>query len=83
MDANAFFPVFIIPAQKVVAMPDAKLRYDRDPRKNPIVPPRNADSVPMYGPRSNPIIGAIMAAAVIACPGRPIIGEIFRKPKIA
>jgi hypothetical protein len=28
-----------------------------------------------------PIIGAMIAAAVIACPGNPIIGEIFRKPK--
>jgi hypothetical protein len=28
-----------------------------------------------------PINGAMIAAVVIACPGNPIIGEIFRKPK--
>jgi len=29
-----------------------------------------------------PIIGAMIAAAVIVLPGKPIIGEIGRRPKI-
>jgi len=39
--------------------------------------------MPKYGPRIIPIIGAVIAAAVMALPGNPIIGEIGRKPKTA
>jgi len=42
----------------------------------------NAVSIPIYGPSRIPIKGAIIEAAVIACPGRPMIGEIFKKPEI-
>ncbi len=79
----SLFPFLSVPAQKAAVMPEAKLWYESEPKKKPMVPPRNAESVPMYGPSSIPKIGAMMAAAVIACPGRPIIGEIFMKPKTA
>ena len=73
--------VCVAPAAKAANIPEARLEGEKEPREKPIIPPRNVDSVPMYGPRSIPMMGAIIAAAVIAWPDRPIIGEIFRKPK--
>jgi len=60
-----------------------KLGGEKEPAKNPIIPPKIVDNMPRYGPRNMPIIGAIIAAAVMALPGNPIIGEIGRKLKIA
>lgn len=71
----------IIPAKKAVTMPEIKLGYDKEPRKNPIVPPRKVAVAPQYAPITMPMIGAVIAAAVIVCPGSPIIGDIFRKLK--
>jgi hypothetical protein len=70
-----------MPAHKVAKTPETRLGGEKEPKKNPIIPPKNADNAPMYGPKIMPIIGAIIAAAVIACPDNPIIGEIFKKPK--
>ncbi|MDI6690411.1 MAG: hypothetical protein QME50_00895 [Candidatus Bathyarchaeota archaeon] len=51
------------------------------PAKKAMVPPNIVDNVPMYGPRIMPITGAIIAAAVMVLPGKPIIGEMGIKPK--
>jgi hypothetical protein len=50
---------------------------------SPIRPPKAAGSELLYAPRTKPIIGAMTAAAVMAFPGKPIIGEISMKPKTA
>lgn len=63
-------------------MPEMKLGGEIEPENMPMVPPRNVENAPRYDPRIVPIIGAIMAAAVTVWPGKPIIGEILRKPKI-
>jgi len=47
-------------------MPEIKLSGEKEPKKNPIIPPKNVDNVPIYGPRIMPINGAMIAAAVIA-----------------
>jgi len=78
---NIRFPVQIKPAHDAAATPETRLEGEKEPIKNPATPPKKADSAPMYGPKMTPITGATMAAAVIACPGKPIIGDIFRKPK--
>jgi hypothetical protein len=39
--------------------------------------------MPKNGPSTTPIIGAMNAAAVMALPGKPIIGEIGMNPKMA
>ncbi len=77
------FLVLIIPATNDVMIPAVKLMYVSDPTENPMIPPIPVDTVPMYGPNRIPMIGAIIAAAVIAAPGIPIIGEILMKPRIA
>jgi len=70
-----------MPAHKTAKTPETRLGGEKQPKKKPITPPKNADKVPTYGPRRMPIIGAMIAAAVIVWPGKPIIGEIGRKPK--
>lgn len=74
-------PVYSRPAHKATVMPETKLGGEKEPTKNPMIPPKVVDNMPKYGPRIMPIIGAVIAAAVMALPGNPIIGEIGRKPK--
>jgi hypothetical protein len=71
-----------MPAHNAAIVPETKLNGDTEPTKNPSNPPKNADKVPKYIPRIIPISGAIIAAAVTAFPGNPIIGEIGIKQKI-
>jgi hypothetical protein len=71
----------IIPAHKAAKTPETKLSGEKVPTNNPITPPRIVDKVPMYIPSIMPIIGAMIAAAVMVLPGKPIIGEMDRKPK--
>jgi hypothetical protein len=52
-------------------MPATKFQGPKDPVKNPMAPPRRADRVPIYGPRSTPITGAVIAAAVMLLLGMP------------
>ena len=54
-----------IPAKKAVATPAAKLGRKKIPEKNPMIPPRIVEAAPKYGPRINPIIGAVIAAKVM------------------
>jgi hypothetical protein len=61
--------------------PETRLGWESAPKKNPTPPPRTVDNIPTYGPRISPISGAITAAAVTFLPGKPIMGEIGRKPK--
>ena len=75
--------VLIIPAQKAVGMPAAKLGELSAFRERPMTPPKKVDNVPRYGPRRIPMIGATIAAAVIPCGDSPIIGEILIKPRMA
>ena len=70
-----------IPAHKAAKKPEKRLGGEKEVAKNPIIPPNIADKAPRYVPRSMPIIGAIIAAAVMVLPGNPIMGEIDKKPK--
>jgi hypothetical protein len=83
MMQSSRLPANSIPAHKVVKAPAKRLGGEKEPAKNPIIPPKTADNVPTYGPRITPIIGAAIAAAVIALPGKPIIGEMGKKPRTA
>jgi hypothetical protein len=76
-------PAHSIPAHKAVKTPAKRLGGEKEPAKKPIIPPKIVDNVPTYGPRIMPIIGAAIAAAVIALPGKPIIGEIGKEPRTA
>ena len=71
------------PARADVTMPDKKLGGEKTPRKKPIVPPKSVDRMPKYDPSTTPITGAVIAAAVMTLPGKPIIGEIGQNPKMA
>lgn len=53
------------------------------PAKNVIVPPRVADNAPIHGPRRKPIIGAVIAAAVMLLLGMPSIRKIGMDPRTA
>jgi hypothetical protein len=64
-------------------MPETKLGGKKEPAKKLIIPPRVADKVPMYGPRSIPIIGAVIAAAVMFWLGIPRIRKIGIAAKTA
>lgn len=71
-----------MPAKTAVATPDTKLGGEKDVAKNnPIIPPKIVDIMPRYGPRMIPIIGAVIAAKVMALLGRPIIGKAGMKEK--
>ena len=52
-------------------IPETKLGGKKEPAKKLMTPPRVADKVPTYGPRSMPIIGAVIAAAVMYLLGMP------------
>ncbi|MEM3696217.1 MAG: hypothetical protein QXQ94_01760 [Candidatus Bathyarchaeia archaeon] len=71
-----------MPEQKVVTVPETKLGGEKAPVKKGIIPPKTVDTAPIYGPRIMPITGAIIAAAVMVLPGKPIIGERDTKPEI-
>jgi hypothetical protein len=60
-----------------------KLGGEKTPRKKPMAPPKSVDNMPKRDPSTTPINGAVIAAAVMAVPGKPIIGEIGINPKIA
>jgi len=72
-----------MPAHEAAMTPEMKLGGEKEPTKNPTIPPKIVDSMPKYGPRIMPIIGAVIAAAVMAFPSNPIIGNIGRNPKTA
>ena len=59
-------PLQTKPLHKAAVMPEPILSSEKDPKENPINPPKNVDRVLMYGPSITPISGAIIAAAVIA-----------------
>jgi hypothetical protein len=59
------------PAHKDAIIPETKLGGKKEPAKKLMTPPRVADIAPMYGPRSIPIIGAVIAAAVMLLLGTP------------
>ena len=70
---QALLPLYWRPAQQAATMPETRLGAKNVPRKNPIVPPKAADKTPMYGPRSMPIIGTVIAEAVMLLLGTPRI----------
>lgn len=76
-------PSYSAPATPDVTMPDKKLGGEKTPRKKPMAPPKSVDNMPKYDPSTTPTNGAVIAAAVMALPGKPIIGEIGINPKIA
>jgi len=65
------FPLYIKPAHNDANIPETKLGGKKEPAKKLMIPPKVADMTPMYGPRSMPIIGAVIAAAVIFLLGTP------------
>jgi hypothetical protein len=70
-----------MPEHKAVTTPETKLGGEKAPAKEAMVPPRIVDNAPMYGPSIMPIVGAIIAAAVMVLLGKPIIGDMGMKPK--
>lgn len=73
------------PAHKAAATPEIKLggKKELGEAKKLMIPPRAADKVPMYGPRIIPIIGAVIAAAVIKLLVDPSIWKIGIVAKMA
>jgi len=74
--------VYSAPAKIAVMIPDAKLGGEKCPAKNPTAPPNSVDNIPMYGPRIIPIMGAVIAAKVMALLGKPTIGKAGMKEEI-
>lgn len=72
---NFRLPLYSRPAQKAATPVAVRLTKEKRPRKKTITPPNIADNAPKNGPRITPVTGAIIAAAVIAAPDRPIIGK--------
>jgi hypothetical protein len=72
-----------MPAENAATTPAAKLGGEKCPRENPIAPPTIVDNVPRYGPRSIPIIGAVIAAKVMNLLGKPIIWNMGKRQKTA
>jgi hypothetical protein len=71
-----------MPAKTAVTMPDAKLGGKKvGAKKSATIPPKSVDNMPRYGPRIIPIIGAAIAAKVMAPLGKPIIGKAGMKEK--
>jgi hypothetical protein len=69
-----------MPAKTAATMPETKLGGEKEAAKNnPIVPPKIVENKPRYGPRIIPIIGAVIAASVIALVGKPIMGKAGMK----
>ena len=66
-------PKYMVPAENAATTPATKLGGEKCPVKNPIVPPKIVDNAPRYGPRSIPIIGAVIAAKVMNLLGKPTI----------
>jgi hypothetical protein len=61
----ARLPLHNRPAHKLATMPEMKLGGKKEPAKKLIVPPKAAARTPTYGPRIMPIIGTVIAAAVM------------------
>ena len=72
---------YSMPAKTVVTMPATKLSGEKCPAENASAPPKSVDSIPRYGPSIIPIIGAVIAARVMALLGKPIIGKAGMKEK--
>ena len=72
-----------MPAKTAVTMPAPKLGGEKCPAENPTAPPKRVDNMPRFGPRIIPIIGAVIAAKVMALLGKPIIGKAGMKEKYA
>lgn len=70
-----------MPEQNAVTTPETKLGGEKAPEKEAIVPPKRVENAPVNGPSIMPIIGAIIAAAVMVLPGKPIIGDMGMKQK--
>jgi len=68
------------PAKTAVTMPAAKLGANKvGAKKSLTIPPKSVDNMPRYGPRIIPIIGAVIAARVMAPPCKPTIGKAGMK----
>lgn len=73
---------YSMPAKTAVIMPATKLGGKKvGAKKSPTIPPKSVDSMPRYGPRIIPIIGAVIAARVMAPPCKPTIGKAGMKEK--
>jgi len=72
---------YSIPAKTAVTMPATKLSGEKCPAENASAPPRSVDNMLRYGPSIIPIIGAAIAARVMALLGKPIIGKAGMKEK--
>lgn len=73
---------YSMPAKNAVTMPDTKLGGKKGAaKKSPTIPPKSVDNMPRYDPRIIPIIGAVIAAKVMAPPCEPIIGKAGMKQK--
>lgn len=73
-----------MPAKTAVTMPATKLGGKKvGAKKSPTIPPKNVDNMPRYGPRIIPIIGAVIAAKVMAPPSKPTIGKAGMKERYA
>ncbi|MDI6904913.1 MAG: hypothetical protein QMD13_05435 [Candidatus Bathyarchaeia archaeon] len=71
-----------MPAKTAVTMPDMRLGGKKEgAKKSPTIPPKSVDNMPRYGPRIIPIIGAVIAAKVMAPPCKPTIGKAGMKEK--
>jgi len=69
-----------MPAKTAVTMPATRLGGKKvGAKKSPTIPPKSVDNMPRYGPRIIPIIGAVIAAKVMAPPCKPIIGKAGMK----
>lgn len=74
--------VYSMPAKTAVTIPDTKLGGKKaGAKKSPTIPPKSVDNMPRYGPRIIPIIGAVIAARVMAPPCKPTIGKAGIKEK--
>ena len=71
-----------MPAKTAVTMPAAKPGANKmGAKKSLTIPPKSADNMPRYDPRIIPIIGAVIAARVMAPPCKPTIGKAGMKEK--
>ena len=73
---------YSMPAKTAVTMPATRLGGKKvGEKKSPTIPPKSVDNMPRYGPRIIPIIGAVIAAKVMAPPCKPTIGKAGMKEK--
>lgn len=72
---------YSMPAKTAVMMPATKLGGEKCPAEKAIAPPRSVDSMLRYDPSIIPIIGAVIAARVMALLDKPIIGNAGMKER--